>query len=116
MLGYGYLGGEGEIRTHGTLVQRFSSLGWGVRGRSRMAVSRGNQPIPGPRIRRCSPLLLPFVATGKRDSPVTGRKLPPRAKSSATWSWTSARSQLRDRSVNFYVANSEAGSRRFYPG
>src|ERR1035437_8774569 len=57
-------GGEGEVRTHGTLVRRFSSLGQDVRGGSRMAVSRGNRPIPGPRIRRCSPLLLPAVATG----------------------------------------------------
>ena len=30
----GNVGGEGEIRTHGTLVQRLSSLGQGVRGGS----------------------------------------------------------------------------------
>ena len=60
------VGGEAGIRTLGPLGLRFSSLGQGVRGGSLMTDSRGNRPIPGPRTRRRSPVLLPAVATGTR--------------------------------------------------
>src|SRR5664279_3381962 len=54
------LGGEGEIRTHGTLVQRFSSLGQGVRGGSLMTRFTRESTV----CRASNPLMFGSVATG----------------------------------------------------
>ena len=74
---------------------RFSSLRQGVRRGPAMTYSRGNRPIPRPRIRHCSALLLPAVATGRRPrirdhgpaaNPPTERPSP-ESVPHPSWSW-----------------------------